>query len=864
MNVLKRCCLRSLKENRKRTIVTIVGVILATSLITAVACMVVSFRASMILYEKQMNGDFHYCFEGVRLEDLKYFRNNRNIDRVSMVGNIGYAVLEGSRNPDKPYLYISGLDDEGQRMLSLQLVEGRMPQTDTELVIGRHIRTNGLVDLQVGDVLDLQVGDRISGEKELDQNDSYAYEEEVLRPAFTKRYTIVGIMERPNNMVENRLSPGYSAFTYMGEGGADYNAYSVYTVYTPWGVRHAEQVTAGILGISEDLYRRYYTDVRNYTAEEEARVRAVARMVRENYWLLKWELLTFSSGTMNMLYAMSAIAVLVIIVTGVFCIRNSFVISLTEKMKMYGRLASVGTTSRQQKKIVYYEAVFLGGVGIPLGILSGLAASWILVRAVGGLVEDAVQARLVFGFSPVSVVVAAVLSAVTIFFSASKSARRAARLSPISAIRAADSVRTGQRKLHCPKLVGRLFGIGGTIAYKNLKRARVKYRTTVISIVVSVAVFIGMTTFVQVMFLASDVYKEEVKYQISVSIYGSDSYGEALRVAALEGVEEAEVVRTARFTVDAGQIPYEPEYRNLFPDEAGDAGQEEYITVMTLGEEAYARYCGEVGVSVRDAEDKAIVISGYKQTIHEGDRIYVEEGNTARYRPGDVIVGTGDCEGVEIPVLVRTDKRPLAVSDTQPLVLIVSDSWLEKQPISEEIRYVNVNIRCQDADMIEQMVRSDLEPGNYSVNNYNASYRAERSMYLLVAIFLYGFIAVVALIGVTNIFNTITTNMELRAPEFAMLRAVGMTGREFRHMIWLETLFYAGKALAVGIPAGVMLSYGFHRALGRGIVTSFRFPWLGIAAASAAVAVLLIGIMRYSMGKIRRKNIIDTIRNENI
>ena len=132
------------------------------------------------------------------------------------------------------------------------------------------------------------------------------------------------------------------------------------------------------------------------------------------------------------------------------------------------------------------------------------------------------------------------------------------------------------------------------------------------------------------------------------------------------------------------------------------------------------------------------------------------------------------------------------------------------------------------------------------------------------AIFLYGFILVVALIGITNIFNTITTNMELRAPEFAMLKSIGMTRKEFRRMIWLEGMFYGGKALLIGIPLGIMLSACFNRALGEGLVTAFRFPWLGTVTAVAAVILLLYVIMRYSMGKINRKNIIETIQNENI
>ena len=373
-----------------------------------------------------------------------------------------------------------------------------MPESSGEIVISSHIRTNGSVDIKVGETLKLEVGERVSQGYELAQENPYSYEEEFFSPKEERTYTVVGIIERPNEQVEGRMAPGYSVFTCLDEE-IEACELELFVDYTDWGLKHAEQVTAGILGVSEDLYERYYVKVANWSEEEEEQITRVARTVSENYWLLKWITFSFSSGTMNMIYGMALLAVLVIIVTSVFCIRNSFVISLTEKMKLYGRLASVGTTSKQQKKIIYYETGFLGMVGIPLGILGGLLAEWILVKTVGGLFQDALGMSLIF-VAPISaVLIGAILSTVTVFLSAFGSALRAAKVSPISAIRSNDTVKTGRKELKCPKYVGRLFGTGGTIAYRNLKRARVKYRTTVVSITISVAVFIGMSTFVQLM-----------------------------------------------------------------------------------------------------------------------------------------------------------------------------------------------------------------------------------------------------------------------------------------------------------------------------------------------------------------------------
>ncbi len=869
MNVLKRCCFRSMKENRKRTAVTIIGIILATALITGVACLAVSFRVSMIRYEQQENGSYHYCFSGVRSENIKFFENNSNIEKIGLTEEVGYAVLKGSQNPDKPYLYIRAIDEEGIEAISLQLVEGRMPENDSEIVIGRHIRYNGRVDLKVGDTLPLTVSRRMSDGWELKQTNPYTYKEENLVSLYEKIYTVVGIVERPNSVVENRMAPGYSVFTCLDSPKAS-GTVDVYVNLTQWGLRHADKVIAGILGVPEEMCSRYL-NLDYITDEEFASIKATVEGVTENYWLLKWLLFSFSDTTARWIYAMAAVAVLVIIVTSVFCIRNSFMISLTEKMKLYGRLASVGTTSKQQRKIIYYEAGFLGIVGIPLGILSGILATAILVRAVSGLLKAAIDVPLVFGISGMAVIAAFFLSAVTIFLSASKAARLAARVSPISAIRGNDMVKIGRRGLECPRIIDRVFGIGGKVAYKNLKRAKVKYRTTVISIVVSVAVFIGLTSFLQLMGVATGVYYTDRQYQIELILRGEKAYEGASVVKQLDGIEALEILRIDRAIVDSSQIPFTEEYKKTHTVE-----ETEPMSLMALGESGYEAFCKEVGVSVEEARDKAIVLAGYNQNYfdEEQGQIVVQKGLIAQYKPGSVIEflhGDEDADRAEktqIEVLTQTKKEPMSMAGSYYgcVVLIVSDSWMEQKGFSGENNYVEVVIKCEDAGDMEESIRSALPSYEYSytLNNYETAYNSDMAMHLIISIFLYGFITVVSLIGITNIFNTITTNMELRAPEFAMLRSVGMTGREFKRMIWLEGFFYGGKALIIGIPLGILLSLAFHRALGEGITTDFVMPWAGIGISIVAVAVLLYVIMRFSMGKLKHRNIIETIQNENI
>lgn len=854
MNVLRKCCYRSMKENRKRTMVTIVGVILATALITGVACLVTSSRASLIAYEKQQNGDWHYCFYGVSQKDLKYFEENKNITEVNVKVPLGYALLEGSRNPDKPYLYVSAVGEKGAEANALKLLSGRMPENGTELVVSRHILTNGQVKLQIGDTMTLQLGQRVSGGYPLRQNNPYQYEAEELTAGENRSYTIVGVIERPQYGVEDRMAPGYSAFTCL-ENPAEAESMDVYVKYTGWGLRHADQVNEALEGLAE-----YHED---------------------NYYLLKWILLTFSSGTMNMIYAMATLALAVIIVTAVFCIRNSFTISLTEKMKLYGRLASVGTTSRQQRKIVYYEAAFLGMTAIPLGIAGGIFATMVLVRVSSGLLESAMDVAMVFGISWGAVTLSAVLGAVTILLSAWQSARRAARVSPVSAIRANATVKVNARELRCPRWISKYLGIGGKVAWKNLRRTRVKYRTTVISIVVGVAVFIGLTTFVDAVKLSFRTAYKSLEYQLRVSCYNTDSLDRLeLAVAEAEGVEAVEMVRFHNLNIPAGSLSLTREYLQDFYQEetfeaAEAAGKEPGLVtvgVYSLGEEGYRRYCSLAGVA--ESDDQAIVLAEYELDEYDEKGIrHVKKGRVAEFAPGDVIAGTGAEEiPLSITVAAQTDVLPMYLNGASlghAVKLIVSDRWMdghwEQLDAAEGSgRLTTAYIRCADPSGVEAGMRQALDTASASFINYEQQYRQEKNMYLLLSIFVYGFITVVALIGVTNIFNTITTNMELRAPEFAMLQAVGMTRREFRRMILLESLFYGGKALLIGIPLGVALSYCFHRAMGLAIATGFAVPWKGIGISVAVVALLLYMIMHYSMAKIKGRNLVQIMQNENL
>ena len=174
----------------------------------------------------------------------------------------------------------------------------------------------------------------------------------------------------------------------------------------------------------------------------------------------------------------------------------------------------------------------------------------------------------------------------------------------------------------------------------------------------------------------------------------------------------------------------------------------------------------------------------------------------------------------------------------------------------------------ENADAAEEILSKESFEGSGTVTFFNNMERVVsgmRALILLIEIFVYGFILVISLIGLTNIFNTITNNIKLRQKEFATLLSIGTTKKEFNRMVGLESLLYTVKSLLIGLPlglgAGVVIYLMYGQTLGG---MSYIFPWKAVLISILVVLILLWVIMRFSIRKVSKMNVIETIRNDNI
>ena len=862
MNLLKKLTIKNLKLNKKRTIVTIIGIMLSVALVTAVATMYASGLKSLVIYEKYIKGDFHVEFMDVPSDDVKNIKNNNGVEDVYLTKEIGYAPLKDSKNSGKPYAYVMGFNKGALENLSIRLKSGRLPQTEDEIIIPTHLKTNGRMDIENNKEITLEVGERVSDTYKLNQYVGYDADNEKIINTKQKTYKIVGVYERSATNIEPYIAPGYTFITYLDDNNFTGNV-NVYAKYNKIGSKNHIKVTADIIGVNAEVldkfcYGSFDSDEELINAREELDKARYATDI--NSYLIALENDPISNSGIGNLGYVVIIVCIIIVFTSVFCIKNSFDISITEKIKQYGMLRSIGATKKQIKNNVFYEATILGLIGIPLGLLLGFIASYILIIICNILLNDLLTGgiNMVLSYSIISYIVAIILGIITIYLSALKSARKASKISPIDSIRNSANLKLNSKKLKVPKLINKIFGVGGEISYKNIKRNKKSYRTTIVSLTISVLVFIALTYFM-------NAFMSEIKQEVNATEYNINYYiknneekniiNKINQTVKLDNIKNYSIIRTTNGTFNNPK--YNIEHENI----------NDNIYIVSIGEEAYKKYLKSLNLNYDDVKDKGILVDEIKYSVNKGDKIVNKQDRLYKYNKGDIVSMNLYIEpnetNINLSVGAISDVRPFGLQkNTEEVYFVVSDEYYDK--INGGSQYYNVYFDSTDASKLQEDIDKILKDERYSVDNKEENVRIMRNLILLIGIFLYGFITVITLISVTNIFNTITTSMELRKPEFAMLKSVGMTTKEFNRMIRLESIFVCIKSLIFGIPIGLAISYVIYLLLSQNEGLKFEVPFNGIIISSIFVLLLISILMKYSISKINKQNTIETIRNENI
>lgn len=878
-NIIHTVTRAQMRANSRRTLVTLIGVVLSVAMLTAVFAGADSFLNLLYRQATQENGTWHgRAFEtGERV--VQNLSQDDRVDQLGLAASWGMFPLD-DQNRWGAALY--GVNQSFYQLLGVECLEGTLPTKENELAITQTLaeKTGWKLGEQVS--LDLL---RVWTPQGVDSTGATTY----------RQTSGLGIMGLSDSYVIHSLGENQFTITAIVDPGG-FDGQNVLT-WEPCFTVLGDQVPP------DGLWCAYYTvdplgqklydlmeDVQNWQAGLPADAGGVGTIDLNRQLLLYYGLDYPGSLLLPAFYSLMAVTLLIILVGAVSLARNAFAISMTERTQMLGMLASVGATRAQRRQSVLYEAFILGLIGIPLGLATGCGGMAVTLLFLNRQVQELFQFTqpLYLSVRPMPMVATALLAALTLAYSALQPALKASRITPMDAIRGADQIQFNSSDVKTGKLTEKIFGFSGVLALKNCKRNRGRYRAIVFSLSLSVIMLLagsGLSFYVNRAMgvrYGTDSPVATATMTISDPSLDTATYADGLKALAGTGevrlVEGLQAGEMGSFTLNWTDMSQDA--INLIQNRASLFGEQYYTsvndnniivypTLLVMEDQEFSNWVGK-DVSLNPEYLDCVMISN-TYLYHAGS--YTQLNNPLNLQPGfsmDFVKENGFADTWHVATLA--ENAPYSGNtitynsiDSIALQLVTSCSvfqaFLNRQAqLSKvgsyywQIQYIHPESISTLYDELEdwaQNVSYNLPKGVTSAYYNTTAMGGLQRFGMLLQIFCTGFVLLLCLVCMANIHNILSTGMELRTREYGILRSVGVTPVDFRKMIWLESLFYGIKALCWSLPFGIGILTLEYYAIQRAFPLPFCLPIGSIALA----VVLVLGVCWIS-GLLTRRSLV--------
>lgn len=852
MNIVNKLTLRHLKENKSRTVITTLGICVSVAMITAVFVAMASFLNLLGEITIISDGDSHARFFNITQEQLSSLENDSRIKETGIyISPENSSILLNGRKTDRQGTCEILIGDEVylNEMLTSDC-DGAIPKNENEVAVEQSLLDKNGLNLKVGDKITFAQGIRYIKEngQDVSVTGDYYYPDEKFLSDGNREYTITAILhDNPS------------------------------TIFTPVFRGMSEKEKAGVVNASIQLSELNYKSLD--TVKQIIKDYKISEYKINTDYLESFLAIDENSYIANSLLPMAAIILLIIMIASVVLIYNAFGMSLSERVRYLGMLASVGATRKQKKMSVYYEGIVLGAVGIPLGIIGGIIGIGITLKVIGSKI---ISTSMIMGVSdsnmemktvvPVWAIIGIILiSILTIFISCFVPSRKASKITPIDAIRQSNEVKLKAKRLKSPKIIRKIFGYEGELAYKNLKRNGRKSRVITGSIALSIILFLSCNYFCSMLTQANSL-DMDVPYQVQafVSYDEKDKFEKDIEDFAY--IDDYYVINNKYVYCGGSNEIIEknienkdyltPSYKNLFSSSIG-------LFIHAIDDDDFNEICNENGIDYTQFYGEDIKCLLLNDITHKGlgEKVFNEKIIGQHIKANDSAYT--NAFDYEIGGLVSFDK------DNYAFHLSMKNNLAGYIPLSQyakdyEAQNDNVGVILQfgietdkHAEVTEELTNL-FEEKNYSetyVGDVNEVLQIMNTLVFVIEVFVYGFISLITLITIANIINTISTNIQLRKKEFAMLKSVGTTPKGFRKMISLESVFYGLRAVIFGIPISVIISIILNKTMSTTAIP-FIFDWKMYLIVIAVVFAIIGITMLFSVSKLKDDSIVETLKEE--
>ena len=865
MNLYTSLTLRYLRENKKRTIVTIIGIILSTALICGIGNIYGSYMDYQVRETVKGNGSFHATFYDVKKDSVDYITKSSGLEEAGLSSNLGAAEINSKY---KNILQVKEYNDSMFKGYNISLIEGRLPKSSNEIVMGEESLKILNKNYKIGDEITLSIGKRVVGDGE-EISGAWRSEDEYIKDAKEKTFKLVGIIEKPGFEYGDSVTTG---ITYLDASKLSSdksinvsikakNPKDIYEI-VPKIIKNANIEAKVVEGTENDQYPLYEN-------------------IDYNEHLLRLQGASYHSNINDSINTIVAIVTSLVVVCTVATVYNSFSISISERKKQFGILNSIGATNSQVINMVLIEGIIVSIIAIPIGLACGTLAMDIVFKVIGKLFSGSFIAdmNLRIVYNPSIIILSSVTVLITIFISIILPAMSAAKISPLDAIKNSSDYKVG--KVKDSKLVRLLLKTEGVLAYKNLRRNKKKFRITLFSLVISIVIFISFSGFMKIFMKAQDVMSVKMTYDISLSSSGEVAKMEGDNIVNeiknIPGINNFATNQNSYMNIDlkVNKNKINKNYKELIEEyHQKEEEENDYIfnnnSIKYPGDYAINNLNLKEGSYDKETAIKENGIVLVNKSYYEGGAKKGEVSLT-NYKVGDIIEGyyrTYD-EKTEEEKEVKLKFKVMAITDDlvpgsygydQGLGIIVYDEIANK--LGFESINDSIHIETNKSDDTIKAIKEVADKYGYTVYDKNEAYLENIQSAYAMQVFVYGFITVISLVSITNIVNTISTNINLRKRELAIIQSIGVTPQGFNKMIYLESFLYGVLSLIYGVPMGLGISLLILNVLGGVVEFGIVLPLEAVLISVVGIFVITFIASYIPMKKINKENIIDNIRQD--
>lgn len=853
MNLYTSLTLRYLKQNKRRTLVTIIGIILSTALICGIGNIFESFMDYQVRETIKNDGSFHVTFHDVNKKDIEYVIKSAEIEKHAFTKQIGYSKLENSENG---ILSIKQYDKNAMEGYQISLEEGRLPSKDGEIVLSENVINLMDDKLKIGDEITLKVGDMFdSNNKKIDN--MVFHEGDYIANEKDKTFKLVGIIKKPGFEIYDEIT---TAITYFNPA-VNYNG----TINISVTVKNPKDVYKISKKISKNIY---------LNKDEES----ISDMVKYNEHLLRLQGASKYANINSSIKSIIALVTILVIICTIATVYNSFSISITERKKQFGILNSIGATSSQIKRLVFIEGIIISLIGIPIGLISGTIAIDLLFKTINKYFTESIitQMSLQIVYNPIIIIVSIIIVLFTIFISILLPAIAASNVSPLDIIKNSGEYKV--RKVKDSKLIKMIFKTEGVLAYKNMRRNRKKFIVTLFSLMISIIIFVSFSGFTLLLLRGEEIRNSQKNYDLYLTAKGTarpiDDVISTLQ--DIPGIKNFELATGQSISIRVSENKINKSNEDLIKDyceqyKNGDSYEYDFINNEL-------RFPGEFSIKNKTNnlikgsfdKEKAIKENGVilvrKSYFESSGKKGIVELTT--YKVGDTVNceyldDNGSSKKMKIKILAITDEERLGMGYQNMGLQFITYDEVAKN-LGLKLNRSLIFIDSGGVAQTKKRVESLADKNNFNFHDESGRGKEEKQNLKVVKIFVYGFIAVISLVSVTNILNTVSTSINLRKRELAIIQSIGVTPKGFRKMIYLESFIYGILSLLFGIPIGIGMTLVMNNLISGVIEFSPIIPWVAIAICIVSVFIITFIAAYIPMSKLNKENIIDNIRRESI